>query len=245
MNNLKYWEDRSVDFDKINWTHDEKYIKLILNKLKLNKNDIVLDVGTGTGVLASAIAPFVRGIIGIDISDVMLYLARKNYQPTVSSILLDIRDINHVKNLFNKIVARMVFHHITEDTQIAMNNCYNLLQPNGIFCIAEAIPPSKICKEFFTNIFKLKEERLTFLTEDIIELMKTAGFQKIEYTYYNMYPSSVNNWLSNCKLSKDKQNKIIKMYKEAPDKIKEAYKMVESEDDIFILAKNVIITGVK
>ena len=37
-------------------TKDEKHLNLIMNLIKLNENEIVLDLGTGSGYLAFAIA---------------------------------------------------------------------------------------------------------------------------------------------------------------------------------------------
>jgi ubiquinone/menaquinone biosynthesis C-methylase UbiE len=133
----KFWNQRSAHYDKLFWTKDEDYLNEIIKIYNPQKNDLVLDVGTGTGAIAKKIRHLVNDVIGIDVSESML----SNFQQDGFSLVKwDIRDALFTNNRFDKIVARMVFHHIIKDFDIAIKRCYDMLKPNGIIVIAEGIP---------------------------------------------------------------------------------------------------------
>lgn len=47
----KFWHIRSAKYDKLFWTKDDSYIEAIIKAGDFKKSDLVLDVGTGTGVM--------------------------------------------------------------------------------------------------------------------------------------------------------------------------------------------------
>jgi len=115
----QFWKIRSKRYNNLKWVNDSSYIKAFISSTDFNKNDLVLDVGTGTGVIAHALAPFVKEVIGLDISQDML--KHSNWNGNKYFIKRDIRDPIFYDNVFDKVTARLVFHHIVRDTQKAMN----------------------------------------------------------------------------------------------------------------------------
>jgi len=68
MNQEQFWKTRSRKFNDLKWANEYSYIEMLICSGDFEKNDIVLDVGTGTGIMAHAISPLVKKVIGIDIS---------------------------------------------------------------------------------------------------------------------------------------------------------------------------------
>jgi ubiquinone/menaquinone biosynthesis C-methylase UbiE len=202
-----------------------------------------LDVGTGTGIVLHAIAPLVNEIIGLDISQAML--EHSNWQDNKYFVRRDIRDAFFNESIFDRVVARMVFHHIITGTQDAANECYRILKPGGKFILSEGIPPCLEVKQEYIEIFKLKEERLTFMTEDLVNLLQNAGFKNIQVSTFVMSRMSVNNWLEKSGLPAKTQDKIFEMHICAPDYFKKAYNMKIIRGDCLIDIKYVILVGEK
>ena len=72
-----YWERRSKLYNEQKWVKNEGYLKEFIKYGRFQKNEVVLDVGTGTGIVAKAIAPLVKQVIAIDISNSMLKKAKE------------------------------------------------------------------------------------------------------------------------------------------------------------------------
>jgi len=239
----EFWKSRAENYNKLEWANEPDYIKAFINMCELKETDVVLDVGTGTGIIARAIAPFVKRITGIDTSIDML-----TKQELVKNVCFEQRDIRLTRfpyRSFDKITARMVFHHIVQQTQLAMDECYCLLKTGGKIILAEGVPPNEKLKEDYTAIFKLKENRLVLSEDDLIALMLNAGFKNIRYEYYVMRNFSVLNWLKNSGLSIATQMKIAHLHVYSSDEFRSAYNMKIKGGDCFIDVKNVIITGEK
>ena len=56
-----------------NFLVDQNTLQIIINSLKLNKKDCILEIGTGIGTLTSALSPLVKQVISIW----LIFLSRK------------------------------------------------------------------------------------------------------------------------------------------------------------------------
>jgi len=215
---------------------------------KLKKSDIVLDVGTGTGVVAKEIASKVDRIIGIDISVAML---KKGGASGIGNngeyyvLRGDIREKIFTENLFDKIIIRLVLHHILTGLDRAMQECYRILKPGGLLVISEGVPPSRRTKKRYMEIFKLKEKRRVFLDNDLIALVKRAGFKIVKTDTLILKNMSIKSWLKNSNVPEHVRNRIFNLHKTAPKSFWEDYDMKYRDGDLFINMKKFIVVGAK
>ena len=243
-NTKKFWHIRSANYDKLYWVKNKNYLDAIIKIADFTKSDFVLDVGTGTGVVAKSIKPLVKHTIGIDVSNSML---EKGHWEGVSVIRWDIRGSLFVDNLFDKIVARMVFHHILNDLNRAVSKCHSMLKNGGKIIVAEGVPPSnnKEIVDWYSCMFKLKEKRRTLTQANLVSYLKKSGFRNIQTIVYMMDNFSIKNWLRNSGLSKQKQHEIMQLHVKASKKIKDIYQMKITENDCLVRTKNLIVIGEK
>jgi ubiquinone/menaquinone biosynthesis C-methylase UbiE len=243
MENNEFWKNRAKKYNNLEWVTNKEYLLKVISSAEPHKDDLVLDAGTGTGVVARAIAPMVKRVIAVDNSYSMLNRAIINSK--VIYFYADIRKLNGMENnSFNKVIARMVFHHILDNTQKAMDECYRVLKGGGLMVLSEGVPPHRSVGEQYTEIFKLKEKRLTFFEEDLVQLMGKSGFIHINSFTVNLR-ISVKSWLGNSGLPKETQDKIYSMYKNGDENFKKWYAISEENDDCIINAPQVVLIGTK
>jgi ubiquinone/menaquinone biosynthesis C-methylase UbiE len=240
----KFWYERAVNYDNLFWTKDEGYLDAILVMGDFKSDDFVLDVGVGTGAVAKKIKPYVEHVIGIDISDSML---KKGEWDGMSTIKWNICDALFTNNIFDKIVARMVFHHIVDNLDIAIMRCYDLLKKGGKIIVAEGVPPSDepYVIEWYTNMFKLKEERLTFTHDELLNRLKKIGFKNIKIREYITKNFSIKNWLINSGLEQKRQDMIMELHLSADKRIQNVYNMQYVNGDCLVDTRNIILVGEK
>ena len=197
---MSYWDIRAEKYDNLDWTNREGYISKIMGMCNLKSQHIACDIGTGTGIMALELAKYCKEVVGIDISDSMLNIAKKNRNANnISYHLKNAENTLYVDNIFDCILARMSFHHI-ENQYEAIKECFRILKSGGTFVISEGVPPVGT-RRFYTEMFKLKEIRRTYTVDDLVDLIESAGFKNIKIEIHHLPNMSINNWLNNTKES--------------------------------------------
>jgi ubiquinone/menaquinone biosynthesis C-methylase UbiE len=78
---IKFFDSKAWGWDRRNHLEDKLQIRKLVNKFSLKPNDLVLDIGTGNGVLLPYLSPKVNPggrILALDISWKMIAWAKKN-----------------------------------------------------------------------------------------------------------------------------------------------------------------------
>jgi ubiquinone/menaquinone biosynthesis C-methylase UbiE len=242
----RFWRERARRYNRLEWVRKDEYLSAFLEPVRSAPSGEVLDIGTGTGIVAHALAANVEKVVGIDTSQDMLDRALQ--QRVASNVVFlrgDVHNLPFSDGTFSKVTARMVFHHIVSQTEEAICECYRVLKNGGVMCLSEGVPPSPKVKDWYTEMFKLKEERLTFMEDDLVELMRYAGFRNTKTVIHVSKRCSIRNWLVNSGLPLETQSAIYQMHLALDDYGKKAYNMVTFDHDILIDMKFAIVVGEK
>jgi SAM-dependent methyltransferase len=242
----KYWNDRSRDFDKLEWASRQDYLSAMVRAGDPRSDDFVLDAGTGTGIVARAIAPLVDGVIGVDLSPEMIEASMATEIVGCQFEVGNCMDLRFPTGHFSKVYSRMMFHSLIDGGDIAASECHRVLKEGGKFILSEGIPPSSTAEPWYTEMFRLKEERLTFSQEILEDLLLRNGFVDI-HTQIHISPQvSIANWLENGDLSSEQCEQIMQVHLEMPDEVKKAYHATfDSSGDVLSDMKFVIVVGTK
>lgn len=102
-----------------------------IDKMKLNKDKSILEIGVGTGRLAVRVAPFCGKFYGVDISKKTIERAKENLsgQPNVELLCGDFLALDFSQS-FDVIYSSLTFMHI-EEKQKAINKVAALLIDGG------------------------------------------------------------------------------------------------------------------
>jgi len=102
-----------------------------------------LDVGTGTGILAIEFAKSIPGVevTGLDLSDVVLELARENFQKSKAPLKVffekgDAEDIPFEDDAFDLVVSSNTLHLIKNPIRM-FDEIHRVLKPEGRFIISD------------------------------------------------------------------------------------------------------------
>ena len=125
--------------------HDQKPLReymdkwdgqAFIDKMELDKNKSVLEIGVGTGRLAVRVAPLCGEFCGIDISPKTIDRAKENLVDFSNITLLcgDFLD-SPFHNKFDVIYSSLTFMHI-EEKQTAINKVAALLKDGGKFVLS-------------------------------------------------------------------------------------------------------------
>lgn len=132
----KFWDFLSKRYDRLIEKHAKQtyddVIKLIKDELKQDNN--ILEIGTGTGLIALAIASHVESVVAIDTSKGMLELAKqKQAKEKISNINFEMGDANNLAFNDNSkdVVICMNIMHLLPKPETAISEIKRVIKPNG------------------------------------------------------------------------------------------------------------------
>lgn len=164
----------------------------LLECVPIHQGNKVLDIATGTGLIAIPAAQKVGAaghVLGVDISPGMLNQARKKIEAlelqNIELIEADADYLNLSANTFDIIFCCSALVYLT-DVEATLHNWYRLLKPGGIVafsCFAEtafmAAVQVKVCAQLFGIMLPHINQPLD-TPEKCHELLQRAGFHNIE-----------------------------------------------------------------
>lgn len=243
--NLQYWNLRSEKYNKLKWVNKNNMLDDMIGFAGDVNGKKVLDLGTGTGkVLTHFKEKYPNGIYyGVDISKDMLNYIDKELGFNLNVCKMEELNIFE-DNYFDVVTARMCMHH-SENINKTFNEVRRVLKPGGRFIICEGTPPDRNSVDFYINMFKYKEERHTFLLDDLTNWYINEKFNDIFSKTIILENMSLNNWIENSGITEENKNIIKELHYNAPEHVKEAYSMKEKEEDLIMNWKFVVVSGQK
>lgn len=135
----------------------------------------ILDVGCGSGIPVCKILSPKYKIIGIDISEKQIKLAKKNV-PTGTFIKKDILDYESDRNSINAIISFYTLFHIPKEKhQNVLSKYYDWLKPGGILLITLA----NVDEDAYTkdDFFEKTMYWSNFGIKKYVDILEKVGFR--------------------------------------------------------------------
>ncbi len=204
-------DEEKSNFDKsLNYIRDK-----ILDFAKISPDDKIIDIGTGTGLLAFGAADIIsdKGLVVFsDVSKECLAFCeeecRKKYPDKNARFVYAPCDkIPFDDNFFDKVLMRSVLAHIV-DKQTAIDEIYRVLNKNGEFIAFEPLLSTNVRYHQLTNSedidcyaeFKVAEDEImsdpnnsltNFDNESLAQNLKISGFSDIQLTLQDVVSNFV------------------------------------------------------
>lgn len=198
----------------------------VLSNAEIKDDDTVIDIGTGTGMLAfgalEAIGSSGKVIFSDKFEDCLANckdsLKSLNINKPYEFLLSDCCDIKLSNNSVDKALMRSVLVHVLDKKQ-ALSEVYRILKPNGVFSAFEPVIRSNTrCWELVEhgelsdyNDFKMAEEEFMNASNDpltnfdettIAKDLQDVGFvdgvldKQVVESSYVVQKNMVENWLT-------------------------------------------------
>ena len=151
--------------------------RAMLDRTSPQGNEVLLDYGSGTGLIALEFNPFVKKIVAVDSSkDMLTFLRKKLNASSITTIeLIEWSIGNDLQKLpgFDIIIVSLTLHHVL-DIALAAEVFFSLLNPGGTIAVAdldsdegESHGPEMIVHHGFVRA-------------DLREIFRKAGFTNIQ-----------------------------------------------------------------
>ena len=239
MKNYKesYWAERAGRYNKTSWVKDEEFIDAFLKMLPKKTFNSILEVGIGTGAVAEKVVENIGPLIGIDISKEMI--SKINHQ-NITAMVGDAHNLEFNNNTFDLIYMRNMIHYI-DNHGLAFSAIYRCIKPGGYFLFFQVVPPDdSISKEYDWLVGR----DIHYPTQgEITKLF--INFSIVGQNNYILKQQSIMNWLNNTCNNESEKQKILNRHRRTSDIYTSLVSYEETENDIIVNIKQLIIIGNK
>lgn len=126
-----------------------------------NGTERALDIATGTGFTAFAVAPLVAHVTATDLTAEMLekarVLAAERELHNIDFRVAAAESLPFESELFDLVTCRIAPHHF-QDVHQFFAETYRVLRPNGVFCMVDSVcPESEHLIEWQNRVEKLRD----------------------------------------------------------------------------------------
>jgi putative AdoMet-dependent methyltransferase len=182
--------DESVITDAFPFGAYTKMIERIVELSQPNPKMDILDLGTGTGAIASRFTALGCTVVGLDFSHAMLEIAKQKV-PAGVFLQADLREdflpvLGSLK--FDRIVSGFTFHHFPLNEKISiLRQLAGVLKPDGFMVIGDISftdPDSKRAVQISEG--SNWEEEEYWIACESISKMKSSGM-RVKYDQLNPY----------------------------------------------------------
>jgi ubiquinone/menaquinone biosynthesis C-methylase UbiE len=172
----------------------------VLDLARPRPDDVVLDVATGTGNTAFALAPHVRRVVGIDLTREMLDQARRiASERSLGNIDWVIGDAHHLPfsdETFDLYTVRAAPHHFA-DVHLFMREAFRVVRPGREAVFIDCAPPLPSRDVLHEVEMRRDPSHVMSLTvEEWVDGLRDAGFE-IEHAEARELDWNYDEWMGN------------------------------------------------
>lgn len=232
----KHFSLRADRYDSCgNWIRNSDILNAMISEFPLSKGNLfdIVDLGTGTGAVATHILNNYEGLHSLVAVDICSEMIEKISNPRILKFVASLENLPFEDNSFDIAVSRQCLHYV-DDLDAALNEIKRVLRPGGLMVLGQIVPLENDYKEYWDKIMKLRQplRQRSYSEKDWIQCFIDAGF--IVRSVQNLRNrGSVYGWIKKYNVSdKNLINEYRSMYLHAPTIFKQDYDVEEKEGNV-------------
>lgn len=171
------------------WTnYVDRSIQATLNRLNIEPNSRILDLGCGTGSLFQSLLDVVpeAELLGLDLSTEMLDIAREKLPDSIELVVGSADNLPFADESFNLVISTSAFHYFPNPVSV-ITEAKRVLKTNGRLVITDWCRDYWTCRllDLWLRWFNSSHFR-TYNTEELREMFLTQGLTQVTIERYKI-----------------------------------------------------------
>jgi ubiquinone/menaquinone biosynthesis C-methylase UbiE len=237
-----HFKNRAAKYNhSSNWVEDAALIQRIFELSGADRESQVLDIATGTGLIAKQFYGKVQKVTGLDISPEMA----RHAEGCMDEIVFGpVEQMPFADNSFDACVCRQGLQFAELDR--AIPEIHRVLKPGGTVVLCHLTAYNEEDRELCFRIQELRNpaRRNYLMPTDISNALRRQGFRQVTDIEY-VTDESINKWIDNGAISAERMESIRQLYRSADETFKRIHRVRFAADDIHDAMLLVIATAQK
>jgi ubiquinone/menaquinone biosynthesis C-methylase UbiE len=197
----------------------------------------VLDVATGGGHTAFALAPHVAEVVALDLTSAMLAVAQQEATArnihNISFLQGDVQAIPLADQSFDIVACRLAAHHFP-NIQQAIAECARVLKPGGTLLVIDSTSPEEPAIDLFLNTIETLRDPShvrNYGSSEWKDYLNTAGFT-INSIHEDGVFLDITDWTQRMRTPVAAVALIKEHLRQAPPATRERLRITEHDDTL-------------
>lgn len=225
-------------------------LSLLVELVNPKKGWRALDVATGAGHTALAIAPRVAGMIATDITGGMLEkttdLARSRDISNIDVVMADAESLPYKDSSFDLVTCRIALHHFSDARQ-AIHEFTRVLKPDAILGFDDniVIEGGPIAK-YYNDFEKVRDpsHNLAYTLTELRSMLEEEGLE-VSTTHQLTKEMEFHEWADRQHVSDMDKEKLLHMVKSLPPQLQSMLKPRYADGTVYFSLWEAIIIAKK
>jgi ubiquinone/menaquinone biosynthesis C-methylase UbiE len=199
------------------WVTDEQRVKRLVSAAHLTGKERVLDIATGPGYIAEAFASESREVVGMDLTEAMLAIARQRTKErgikNVSFRAGDAQNILFEKAQFDVVVCRLALHHVLQPAKV-LSEMSRVCRRDGTVLVEDIYAsehPARAAYQDRWEILRDPSHVRALPLSELLYLFRDAGLETETVLTADDLRPEVERWLATTKVLEDKASEARRL----------------------------------
>ena len=199
------------------WSKDpiSEDLRWAVDRLALDKDDDVLDVAAGTGLLSRAIAPKVRSVVGIDLTPEMMEHGRQAAEREgLSNVRFEkgaAEDLPYDPSSFDMVVTRFSVHHFQKPAAVLLEMARVCRSGGRVAVIDIVAPDDPELAAHYNDLERLRDPSHTraLSAAELDRIVQKSGI-RISGKFLRDVPNVLEDWFDRSSTAASVREQIVR-----------------------------------
>ena len=190
-----------------------EYTDYLIGRVNAKGDEKALEVAAGTCICGRALAPHVKEIVCLDLTDAMLKqgkkLAAQDNIQNITFVTGNAESLPFENESFDLVITRLSLHHFT-DPEIPFNEMHRVLKKGGKLVIWDMVATTEELREINDRIETMRDSSHT-------RILSKAEFEKLFENHFDLQteettyvPVNLQSWMDLTDTPKNIQEDIVR-----------------------------------
>ena len=227
---------------------DPERIARLVEATGVGSDDRVLEVATGPGHVAFGFADSCEGVIGLDLTEAPLEIAREKRREretgNVDFIRGDAETLPYPEGSFDVVVCRLALHHVERPGHV-IEEMARVCRPNGTVAVEDLVVSEHAGRGEYQNTFERLRDPSHVRALPISELLGlvTEHGVDVDHVETGVLIQEVEEWLTNAQTPDSQATEVREMIRRDADEDLSGTRPFRRDGELYFVQRTAIVAG--